>query len=313
MRLSVILIAMEQKKAKKVGKSAQKIGSDTLEKIKRLAAVAMVSDDDLLDQLVLKGGNAMDLVHRIGSRASVDLDFSMKGDFDQLKTQGKVEGALVRTFELDGYLAFDIKMQARPGKMPDELAAFWGGYEVEFKLIAQDRAREAQHDLDVMRREAIQLGEGPKFTIDISCYEYTEGKQEAELEGFRIYVYSPEMIVCEKLRALCQQMPEYGPIIQRQKPGHQRARDFIDIEALVRIFNIDLSSDRAQHMVQEMFALKKVPLTFLSRIKETGSFHGTGYDEVRATIKAGVKLEPWDFYVNFIISQVNKLEPLWHK
>ena len=40
-----------------------------------------------------KGGNAMDLVHRIGAHASVDLDFSMKDDFDQVKAQGKVEQA----------------------------------------------------------------------------------------------------------------------------------------------------------------------------------------------------------------------------
>lgn len=37
--------------------------SKTLEKIKRLAITAMFSDDELLDKLVLKGGNAMALIH----------------------------------------------------------------------------------------------------------------------------------------------------------------------------------------------------------------------------------------------------------
>lgn len=46
-----------------------------LDRIKILAVQAMFSDDDLLEQLVLKGGNAMALVHQISARASVDLDF----------------------------------------------------------------------------------------------------------------------------------------------------------------------------------------------------------------------------------------------
>jgi hypothetical protein len=43
---------------------------NALEKIKRLTVVSMFSDDELEDDLVLKGGNAMDLVHRLSSRAS---------------------------------------------------------------------------------------------------------------------------------------------------------------------------------------------------------------------------------------------------
>jgi len=53
-----------------------------LETIKITAIQALVSDDDLMDRLILKGGNALDLVHKIAERASFDLDFSMKGSFD---------------------------------------------------------------------------------------------------------------------------------------------------------------------------------------------------------------------------------------
>ena len=52
-----------------------------MEKIKKLAVTAMFSDDDLMDQLVLKGGNAMALIHKLTSRESVDIDFSMSHDF----------------------------------------------------------------------------------------------------------------------------------------------------------------------------------------------------------------------------------------
>ena len=50
--------------------------------IKKLAVIAMFSDDELMGRLVLKGGNAIDLIYRLSSRASVDVDFSIENDFD---------------------------------------------------------------------------------------------------------------------------------------------------------------------------------------------------------------------------------------
>ena len=110
------------------GVAAEVLDETGLDVIKRAAVVAMFADDDLMDILVLKGGNAMDLVHRVSSRASVDLDFSMKADLDHEAALPKLEKALQRTFANHGYQAFDIHLKVRPGKMPDELAAFWGGY-----------------------------------------------------------------------------------------------------------------------------------------------------------------------------------------
>ena len=52
-----------------------------LERVKRLAVMAMFSDDELLDELVLKGGNAMALIHKLTSRESVDLALSMPPAF----------------------------------------------------------------------------------------------------------------------------------------------------------------------------------------------------------------------------------------
>ncbi|PCI43924.1 MAG: hypothetical protein COB41_05750, partial [Proteobacteria bacterium] len=148
---------------------------DTLENIKKVAIVAMFSDDVLMDQLVLKGGNAMDLIHQVNSRASIDLDFSMTDDLDFDTVYPKVQRALHKTFEIDGYLAFDIKMSARPRhSADDDLAQFWGGYLIEFKLISLERADAIGQDIDTMRQQAIRLGKGTKFTIDLSRYEYTD-------------------------------------------------------------------------------------------------------------------------------------------
>ena len=49
--------------------------------IKKLTIIAMFSDDDLLNRLVLKGGNALDIVYRLNSRSSIDVDFSMEEEF----------------------------------------------------------------------------------------------------------------------------------------------------------------------------------------------------------------------------------------
>ena len=51
----------------------------TFEEIRRITIIALFSDDELIDQLVLKGGNALRLIHKISSRTSLDLDF-LAGD-----------------------------------------------------------------------------------------------------------------------------------------------------------------------------------------------------------------------------------------
>jgi hypothetical protein len=302
---------MERAMTRQRWEAAEVAIGDKLDAIKRAAIVAMFADDELMDLLVLKGGNAMDVVHQVNSRASVDLDFSTGDDLNLEAIQGKVERALGNTFDQHGYAAFDIRVTQRPGKMPDELAAFWGGYFVEFKLLSKRRAEEVKGDLDTMRREAIRLGEGTKFTMDISRHEYIDDKQEADLDGYRIYVYSPEMIVCEKLRAICQQMPEYAEIIKRKGLGNQRARDFIDIEALVGKFSVDVCAERATHMLREMFAIKRVPLQLIGQIRTTRDFHKLGFDEVRAAMKPGVEVQPFDYYFDFVLELVERLKPLW--
>ncbi len=83
---------------------------EELEIIKRTAIVAMFADDDLMDLLVLKGGNAMDIIHQANARASVDLDFSIVSDRNYEVMQSKIERAIQTTFKKHKYHAFDVKM-----------------------------------------------------------------------------------------------------------------------------------------------------------------------------------------------------------
>jgi predicted nucleotidyltransferase component of viral defense system len=53
--------------------------------IRKLTITALFSDDVLLEQLVLKGGNAMSLIYHISPRVSLDLDFSMETDFENVE------------------------------------------------------------------------------------------------------------------------------------------------------------------------------------------------------------------------------------
>ncbi|MDO5057228.1 MAG: nucleotidyl transferase AbiEii/AbiGii toxin family protein [Lautropia sp.] len=298
------------------GKTAEVPDEDRLRIIKQTVILAMFTDDELFDQLVLKGGNAMDLIHQTHARASVDVDFSMSGDLDKEAVRPRIERALKERFAEQGYLAFDISMREKPRSgLSEDLARFWGGYEIAFKLISQVRARELKQDREAMQREAIRLaGVSTRFTIDISRHEYTEGKQAYEIEGMTIFVYPPAMIVCEKLRAICQQMPDYGPVIGRDGAGSQRARDFIDIHVLLNDprFRVDLADPGVQDMLRKVFEAKRVPLGLLGNIRETRLFHGTGYPGVKATMRPGVPVFPFDTYFDAVLDACKALEPLWH-
>lgn len=286
-----------------------------LDSIKSLAVQAMFSDDELLEQLVLKGGNAMALVHQISARASVDLDFSLKQDFgNNLEdVQARILKTLSETFRANGYEVFDFKMVERPKTMTEDMRDFWGGYGVEFKLATSEVHTKHSADIEMLRKLAINLGQGPKFLIDISRFEYVEDKQDWDFDGTLIYVYSPLMIVCEKLRAICQQMPEYGPVIKRERPGSARPKDFVDIFVLTKALDLDLTGEQMQRVLTAMFEIKKVPLSLLGLIPNYYEFHLAGFPAVADTVSPHFKLERFDFYFNYVIELVDRLKPAWDK
>ena len=287
----------------------------TLEQIKRIAVTAMFADDELFENLVLKGGNALSLIHRLGTRYSLDLDFSMRHDWpeDVDTFCRRVERTLRKTFLQSGYAVFDVKMEEKPHAISEDMAGFWGGYAVEFKLIPYAQYKEFEGDIDQLRKRAVSIGQGKKFLIDVSRFEYTDGKLQAELDGYRIFVYSPEMIVCEKLRAICQQMPEYGSVIKRGRAGSARARDFVDIHVLETQLALDLTSAQTLETLAGMFDVKRVPLSLLGKIGYFREFHRADFPAVQETVAPGTKLEDFDFYFDFVLALVARLESLWNK
>ena len=66
------------------------------------------------------------------------------------------------------------------------------------------------------------------FQIDISCHEYCKYREEREIDGVVVYVYPIDLILIEKIRAICQQLPKYKKYVP-QPSRSPRAKDFFDI------------------------------------------------------------------------------------
>jgi hypothetical protein len=275
--------------------------------VRRIAITAVFSDDYFFDKVVLKGGNALAIGLGLSGRTSLDLDFSIENDFDDAaEAEQRLKKALERRFATVGLVVFDFSFSARPFT-PREGEPRWGGYVAEFKLMDQARYKQIGEDKQARGRESLVIGpqQQRKFTIELSKFEYTKGKLAREIDNFDIYVYAPEMIAIEKLRAICQQMPGY----RLNRSPSARARDFFDIHLIVQQTGTDLGSAENQDLLRNIFAAKEVPIEFLQLIAEQREFHRPDWDSVRRSI-AQDGLETFDFYFDFVLEQVALLEAL---
>jgi hypothetical protein len=280
-----------------------------LDDIRRIAIVALFSDDRLMEKLVLKGGNALSLVYGLSQRRSLDLDFSLENDFDDLQdARERLFRALRERFDSTGYVVFDEKLEPKP-KIDAALdeKPWWGGYELKFKLIEKKKYGALKDRWQKMQRDALVVGPDQQrtFTVDLSKHEYTAGKVEREFDYYRIYVYSPEMIVLEKLRAICQQMPEYT----HKGRGNARARDFYDIHRVITLCGIDIGSAECRSLLGHIFQAKEVPLQLLERIHHYREFHRLDWPNVQTSVSE--RLEEFDEYFDFVLGQVERLKSLW--
>lgn len=277
-----------------------------IEKIKRLTVAALVSDDLLMGILVLKGGNALNIVYDISNRGSVDIDFSMETDFtseEKGRLRNELDSILNREFSNMGYKVFDVKFEERPNVIEEAVKEFWGGYLLKFKLINQEKYDSLDGEIESVRRNALQVGknQSTNFTVDISKYEYVGGNKSVDMEGSVLHVYTPEMIVLEKVRAICQQIPEYKDVVFRMKSS-PRARDFYDIHSLCTHFNLDFTTEENIDLIQVIFEAKKVPLNYISKIEEQYELHFQDWESVLQTIDQEESVQDFDYYFNFVIN-----------
>jgi Nucleotidyl transferase AbiEii toxin, Type IV TA system len=279
------------------------------EDVRKLTITALFSDDLLFEQLVLKGGNAMTLVHGISPRASLDLDFSLEKDFEDLPdVQARMARALADRFASVGFVPFDIKLIPRPSVQKDEAVLWWGGYQLNFKLINEKRYRSFGSEKERLRRESLVIAPNQLkvFTVDFSKWEFTGGKVKAEFDDYTIFVYSPAMIALEKVRAICQQMEEYPPTGKTKRP---RARDFFDIYTVVTKTGFRFGAPENLDMMRLVFAAKEVPLPLLGKVKDQREFHRPDWPRVRGAVAA--RLEEFDYYFEFVLREIEPLHALW--
>lgn len=287
-----------------------------LDKIRKLAIISLFSDDDLMELFALKGGNALTYIYNIHDRASMDIDVSLESSFDELKlaldqVSVSLETSLQSTFTEEGYHVFDVNLDQRPSKTDEKENEFWGGYRLEFKIIELEkwhRLKSDNQDIQDLRKQAISLDNKhhKSFKVDISKHEYCKGKVAKELDYYTIYVYTPIMIVIEKLRSICQQMEDYKNIV----PSHRlrpRGQDFFDIYNLVQNYTLNLYEDDSLNMLKEMFSIKKVPLEFLLHIESEREFHRDSFDAVKDTVRPEIEIKEYDFYFNHTLEIVDKL------
>lgn len=280
----------------------------TLIRTEILAAVA--GDPLLREQLILKGGNALALVHKVGMRASLDIDYSMTDDLDQPEEFGRLlETALRRRFEPMDLTVFDFSFEPRPRVASAQRG--WGGYNAEFKLI--DRAAQsATSNVVQMRHRALTVDDNPqgsrRFTIEISKYEFCEDYTDMPLTADVVCrVYSLDLVAAEKLRSLCQQMDEYG---LRRHPT-PRSRDFYDLYAVLTEGRVDLGHPDLHALVSASFQQKEVPVALLGSLGQYVEFHGQDWEQVLNAIPAG-RPRDFSFYASFVIAEVRKLQTLWN-
>lgn len=278
--------------------------------IRTIVIQAVFSDDALTERLVLKGGNALEIALNIISRGSIDVDFSIENDFeDPAEIERRLFAALQDRFDPHDLVVFDQRFQRIPPPLAHDLTPWWAGYRATFKLLPRKRHQALKARLAKAQIEALPIAPNQEksFTIDISTHEFCGAKDAVDIEGFTVYLYTPAMLAIEKLRAICQQMPEYKTLQNKRA----RARDFYDIHAIVARLGVDLAEPRNLALVPEIFGAKRVPLHLLGKMRDTREFHRIDWASVRDTVSGEVL--DYDFYFDFVVTQAARLKALWNE
>lgn len=278
-----------------------------IDKIKMLTLRALMSDETLMHSLVLKGGNALQLAYEITNRGSIDIDFSVEREFtdEEIKKMPVVlEMIFDRVFRQENLKVFDIKFELKPKK---NVIPEWKGYIIFFKLIEKEKFDEFEGDIDKIRRNAIAVHDNrsTQYSVDISAYEYVGTATTKEIEGILLRVYTLEMILLEKIRALCQTMPEYQEIV---KTAHQkqRARDVYDIFTVFNSGTLYLEEDT----LREIFKAKKVPLVLINNLESLREHNREDWNSVIQTVSGGEELKEYDFYFDELLKITEQFRDL---
>jgi hypothetical protein len=278
-----------------------------LDELRRIALTGVLSNDALAERLVLKGGNALRLGHGVSQRASMDLDFSMAGDFDSPdEAKTSLFRGLTERFDTHGLVLIDPKFAAKPEKPPAE-DPNWGGYQISFKLISRERheALKSNPQKAIIEAMIVNPAGSNVMSIDISKHEFisTEETQTISVNGFECKIYSLRLIVAEKLRAIVQQMPDAPP----ESKQSRRPRDFFDIYTVCNGKEAEILGDNFLNLLNQVFLAKNTPIRLLADISKYRSWHEDAWPSVRDTApSAGDDFGP---YFDYVVNLANRYIP----
>lgn len=275
----------------------------TITDVLNKSIVAICRDPIVARTLVLKGGSAIRLFEGDAHRLSIDADFSAEEKIaDEKGFFERMHKALSKAFGHDGFDVIDFKAPRRPARQKPGSPPWWGGWKCTFKLVSHDL-----HDksLETRRRNAL-IPEGsnsPVIEIDVSDGEYCGSKRSKMLQGVKVQCYTAELLVLEKMRAICQQHPSY-----RFTTRKNRARDFYDIQRLTERID-DRFIETCRRHLGNVFQAKEVPIELLSAFwdQEFLSNQELGFREVVDTVKG--KVEAFEVYVQHARHLIRQIRP----
>lgn len=273
--------------------------------VRKLAIQAIYLDDNLSDILVLKGGNALSILE-LTRRASYDLDFSLyECTMEDEELEEKFKAAITNYFEENDYKVIKFEFKVKPKKEVAPKLFKWGGYAIEFKFIDIDKyteitktTQEATVKKAYAQEYANMTGTNDPVLIELSKNEYCKDFHEKAFEDITIKIYSPWMIIFEKLRAICQQMEEY----KKRTTSTPRARDFFDIYTTSKAYVLEKTPpeeiEELKELCQNIFKIKEVDMSLLERLDEYRGFHEQSFQKVIDSVleKERSNLKSFDFY-----------------
>lgn len=281
------------------------------EQIRNIVITSIFSNDVLLSKLTLKGGHALEL-QGVNVRASQDIDLAISHNIKFTKEENEplFRDSLTAGFAEVGYQVVNFTFNVRPrhkNKIIEDYEhqsnlqdVVWGGYHIKFGIMPQKRyiALENDHVENIGAHADTTWGNKKNIEIDLSKDEYTEPREEKDLEGYTIYLYTPIMIIYEKIRASCQQLPQY-----KIGSTKERARDLFDIYELL-IHNDDLYEQMLNpeniYILKKMFKLKSVDFNLLLQINSYKKELFNDYqNNVLPQIRNEKDKQDFDFIFNF--------------
>lgn len=268
-----------------------------------LELVGIFSDAYLSKHVFLKGGAALMFLEKIDARKSTDVDLSTPESIsDHEKTFFQsVEKVMQRVFKGHDYDVIDFKHYRRP-KEGRNRPEWWSGWNCEFKLCAHEHRKLS---LESRRRRAL-IPEGTnssKIEIQISEHEYCGHVHSRMIQGVKVNGYTRALLVVEKLRAICQQHPDYKFKVRRN-----RVRDVIDIYHLTTDHQSDRFLKECKSELPKTFKAKEVDPAFLDALFNNKEFVDNlraGFPQVADTLTG--RAYPFDTYLEYLRAFIKKI------